>query len=249
MAEKKYEEYYSLADKASSDNWESVKGSGLFGCCYCGGIFPSSAVTKKLLDGDTVLCPRCYNEFVIGDASGIPVREDVLEELHDWFFGADYFRVLRTERLFIRPVMQPDAADILEIRGDMETADAAGVPRMESLEDAMDYIAEYSENGRGLAVVLGGEVIGLIERYEDYELGGEFLGYYMKKSHRRKGYMTEALTALRNRWVEEGTETPMLWIFPGNDASCRVAEKSGWTYLGCHVVDINCLNQAVYFYG
>ena len=249
MTEKKYERYYGLADKATSHNRATVEGSGLCGCGYCGGIFPSSAVTEKLLDGDTVLCPRCYNEFVIGDASGIPVRKDVLEELHDWFFDADYFRVLRTERLFIRPVMEPDAADVLEIRGDMETADAAGVPRMESLEDARDYIAEYSDKGRGLAVVLGGEVIGLIERYEDDELGGEFLGYYMKKSHRGKGYMTEALTALRNRWVEEGEEIPMLWIYPGNDASCRVAEKSGWTYLGCHVVDINCLNQAVDFYG
>lgn len=163
------------------------------------------------------------------------------------FFRFD--TLIRTERLLIRPVMEPDAADVLEIRGDIETADAAGVPCMKSMEDAEDYIAEYSENGRGLAVVLGEEVIGLIERYEDDELGGEFMGYYMKKTHRGRGYMTEALTALRNRWVEEGTKIPMLWIFPGNNASCRVAEKSGWTYLGCYVVDINRLNQAVYFYG
>ena len=32
------------------------------------------------------------------------------------------------------------------------------------------------------------------------------MGYYMKKSHRCKGYMTEALTALRKKCTEEGEE-------------------------------------------
>ena len=154
------------------------------------------------------------------------------------------FRILTTERLLIRPVLEQDAADIFEIRGDEDTADWAGVPCMKSIEDVSSQI----DLERALSVVLGGEVIGLIEFFSDYELDGDFLGYYMKKSHRCKGYMTEALTALRNKLVEEGEEIPMLWIFPGNVASERVAIKSGWRYLCSPVVDINGFNQVVNYF-
>lgn len=140
---------------------------------------------------------------------------------------------LRTERLFIRGIMEQDAADILEIRGDQDTADWAGVPCMESIDDAMESIYSYDsfdDIPRAFSILLGDEVIGLIEIYSDDELlyNEDFLGYYVKRNHRGKGYMTEALTALRSKWHEEGTNIPMLWIFPGNDASIRVAIKSGW---------------------
>ena len=219
MTEKKYERYYDLAGKASFENWESVRKS--------------------------TLCPECFIDAVIGDASGIPIQEDVLEELNEWMFGDPDSHVLKTERLLIRPVREQDAADIFEIRGDPETADWAGVPCMKSIEDVSSQI----DPDRALSVVLGGDVIGLMQFFFDKELNGDFLGYYMKKSHRGKGYMTEALTALRNKLVEEGEEIPMLWIYPGNDASERVATKSGWKYLASPVVDINGLNQVVNLYG
>ena len=156
--------------------------------------------------------------------------------------------ILKTERLLIRPVLEQDAADILEIRGDKDTAAWAAVPCMKSIEEAEDYIAEHTEYGRGLSLVLGNEVIGLIELYTDNELSADLIGYYMKKTHRCKGYMTEALTALRKKWVEEGEEIPMLWIYPDNFASLRVAKKSGWTYQCSTIMYINCLNQLVALY-
>ena len=70
----------------------------------------------------------------------------------------------------------------------------------------------------------------------------------MKKPHRGKGYMTEALTALRGKWADEGKDIPMLWIFPENIPSEKVAAKSGWTCQGSHVVDIDGHNHLVYFY-
>lgn len=153
---------------------------------------------------------------------------------------------LTTERLTIRPVMEQDAADIFEIRGDRDTAEWASVPRMESIEDALDYV---SESGRSFSIVLGDEVVGLLEIYSGVEMfSSDFLGYYMKKSHRGKGYMTEALLALRDKWLEEDSRIPMLWIFPDNDASNRVAKKCGWTCLGARLVDIDGSNQFVYFY-
>ena len=92
MTDKKYERYYGLAGKASFENWDNVMESGMCGCYYCGHIFPSSEVTDADwvpdLHGRTVLCPRCGIDAVIGDASGIPIRQDVLDELYEAKFGA-----------------------------------------------------------------------------------------------------------------------------------------------------------------
>ena len=84
MKEKKYEKYYTLASKASFENWDSVKASHICGCYSCCRIFPSSKVTEEDWTQDrhgrTVLCPYCSVDSVIGDVSGIPIRRDVLEE-------------------------------------------------------------------------------------------------------------------------------------------------------------------------
>ena len=91
MADQRYERYYGPANKAAFENWESVKDSRLCGCYYCRSIFPPSEVTENDwvpdLHGRTVLCPRCSIDTVIGDASGIPIQADILEELHDYWFG------------------------------------------------------------------------------------------------------------------------------------------------------------------
>ena len=93
MNEKKYERYYDLAGKASFENWESVKASEMCGCYFCKSIFPSTEVGDNdwITDrhGRTVLCPKCGIDAVLGDASGIPIQEDVLEDLYDVKFGCD----------------------------------------------------------------------------------------------------------------------------------------------------------------
>ena len=168
----------------------------------------------------------------------------------DLFFDDLYEEetVITTERLTLRLMKDEDAQDIFEIRGDGDTADDAGVPRMQSIDEARDYISHNYEDS--VAIVLGDEVIGLIESYTDEELifDSVFLGYYMKKSHRGKGYMTEALTALKSKLIEHGDTDLMLWIFPGNTASEKVAKKCGFSYLCGHVVDIGGYNQYVEFF-
>ena len=163
-------------------------------------------------------------------------------------FDFDDEVTITTERLTLRLLEYDDAEDVFEIRGDIDTTSDAGVPCMNSLEDAKDYIGQWGEDC--LAIVLDDEVIGLIESYTDEELmfDSTFLGYFMKKSHRGKGYMTEALTALKNELAREGHTDLMLWIYPGNDASEHVAKKCGFTYIGGGVVDIGGYNQYVNFY-
>lgn len=169
----------------------------------------------------------------------------------DLFLDDNYEEtVITTERLTLRLMREEDAEDIFEIRGDRDTADDAGVPCMESIEEAKDYISNNYEDS--VVIVLGEEVIGLIEGYifrdPDFPFDSPFLGYYMKKSHRRKGYMTEALSELKKRMAEKGDTDLMLWIFPENEASRRVAIKCGWTSIGCHLVDFNCFNTFLEFF-
>ena len=93
MHERKYERYYDLAGKASLYNWNDVKRSWTCGCYHCCSIFPADEVGDEDwmpdVHGRTVLCPRCGIDAVLGDASGIPIREDVLEELNREKFGFD----------------------------------------------------------------------------------------------------------------------------------------------------------------
>ena len=156
--------------------------------------------------------------------------------------------VITTERLTLRLLEDNDAADILEIRGDQDTADDAGVPCMKSIEEAQAYIRQWYEDS--MAIVLGNEVIGLIESYkgDNLKYNSTFLGYYMKKRHRNQGYMTEALVALTDRMIEDGKKSPMLWIFSDNMASKRVAEKCGWELVDCRLVDNGGRNRFVEFF-
>ena len=57
---------------------------------------------------------------------------------------------------------------------------------MESIDDAKSYISSNYEDS--VAIVLGEEVIGLIESYVDSELlfDSTFLGYYMKRQYQGK---------------------------------------------------------------
>lgn len=93
MTEQRYERYYDLAGEASFENWESVKNSKMCGCYYCGSIFPASRITDNDWTPDQhgrkVVCPECYVDAVLGDASGIPIQEDVLKDLHERWFGGD----------------------------------------------------------------------------------------------------------------------------------------------------------------
>ena len=99
----------------------------------------------------------------------------------DLFFDELYEEesVITTERLTLRLMREEDAKDIFEIRGNDDVICAPGVPCMESIEDAKKYINRWCEDS--VVIVLGEEVIGLIESYVDSELlfDSTFLGYYL----------------------------------------------------------------------
>ena len=91
MTRKRYERYYPLIGKASFENHDSVGRSVMCGCYYCCSVFPSSEVTMEdwIQDrhGMTAVCPRCHIDSVLGDAAGIPIDQEALQEFRDYSFG------------------------------------------------------------------------------------------------------------------------------------------------------------------
>lgn len=88
---KRFERYYPLIGKASFENRDSVKASNICGCYHCCSVFPSYEMTWNdwIEDrhGMTAVCPRCHIDSVIGDARGIPIDKEALEEFRDYSFG------------------------------------------------------------------------------------------------------------------------------------------------------------------
>lgn len=74
----------------SFENKEEIMKSNTCGCFYCKEMFAPSEIKEWVGDksGDTALCPYCFVDSVIGNASGIEITNKLLEELHSKFFSS-----------------------------------------------------------------------------------------------------------------------------------------------------------------
>ena len=79
---------YRQAHRASFCNKKDVKKSKKCGCFQCLELFDSSVVISYVTDkdGDTALCPCCFTDSILADASGFPITKDFLREMKEiWF--------------------------------------------------------------------------------------------------------------------------------------------------------------------
>ncbi len=83
------------AHKHSVGNREELKRSKVCGCFFCQEIFSPDEIrnyTVDFPDGTlesriaTAICPYCWVDSIIGDASGFPVEEDFLKAMGEYFF-------------------------------------------------------------------------------------------------------------------------------------------------------------------
>jgi len=69
-------------------NKSEIKKSKRCGCVSCTRMFDASEVEDYVKDkrGDTAICPYCMVDAVIGDACGIELTQELLDELNEeWF--------------------------------------------------------------------------------------------------------------------------------------------------------------------
>jgi hypothetical protein len=74
------------AHKASSHNKDLVKRSKICACFFCGTYYSSKEVDSWTSD-ETAICPYCFIDSVLPDASGIPLNRDFVAEMHRYWFG------------------------------------------------------------------------------------------------------------------------------------------------------------------
>lgn len=79
--EKDYKTYLSHTSK----NWDEIEQSHLCGCLNCGNVYPTEIVEECFGDMNseelTAICTFCHETFLVGDASGLKITEELFNKL------------------------------------------------------------------------------------------------------------------------------------------------------------------------
>ena len=151
------------------------------------------------------------------------------------------FPVLSTERLTLRAATPNDVAEfqaLLSIPEVTKFNNWPDAPNKTRVERSLRWMAKVHASGKGCAWIIeisGTKAFAGAIRFNSFEKKwrcGE-IGYELHPDYWGKGLMTEAVGAV----VACGHETFRLnridaWTLPGNGASDRVLEKSGFRHEG-----------------
>ena len=151
------------------------------------------------------------------------------------------FPVLSTKRLTLRAASPKDVGEfqaLLSIPEVTRYSNWPDAPAKAQVERSLRWMAKVHASGKGCAWIIevaGSKGIAGAIRFNSFEKKwrcGE-IGYELHPDHWGKGLMTEAVRAV----VACGHQTFRLnridaWTLPGNGASDRVLEKSGFRHEG-----------------
>lgn len=147
---------------------------------------------------------------------------------------------LRTERLFLSAPTLDDADAITAACQDHELQRRVGIPVPYSRENAVGFIVQWSMDGweKGTnctwAIRRDGVFAGIIG-LDDIRGGEATVGYWLDRSHRGLGILSEVLPVVLDfAFAPTGLAAQRVqWrAFSGNLASARVAQKSGLRFEG-----------------
>lgn len=147
---------------------------------------------------------------------------------------------LHTVRLIVRTPEVEDAQDVFTLMKDIDTAMITGFTPMSNISEAEGKIRR-GISSRNMFVITTKEKPGLAigvfevtsrivstihgEKHE-YEVC-----YFLHKDFRGKGYMAEVMESMkRYLFMELQADTLIISVFPRNDASRRIAIKSGFFF-------------------
>ena len=144
---------------------------------------------------------------------------------------------LEDELVRLRPWVDEDIPAIVAACNDPEIVRWTTIPTPYSEEDAREWLSRcrtaWAEGAAPLAVVdrASGQLAAAITLWLHGKVGE--LGYWAAPAFRGRGYVPRAVRLLCT-WGFDELELPRMQLgtFPGNVASERVAEKSGFTREG-----------------
>ena len=149
---------------------------------------------------------------------------------------------LATVRLIIRTPQERDVHDIFVLMSDREIAAITGFRPMGTLSEAEGKIRRDMNSGLMFCISEEGlpeKVLGVFEvtPHKTNTVSGEKCNYeicyFLHKEARGKGYMTEVVERMKRYLFDERmADSLTIAVMPRNDASRRVALKSGFTYEG-----------------
>lgn len=147
---------------------------------------------------------------------------------------------LTTERLIVRTPNVQDTPAVFALMGDEETARLTGFRPMSNSSEAEGKIRRGMENGNMFVIAertKPAHAVGVFEVYPhkenttDGEKCNYAICYFLSKEARKKGYMTEVMATMKAYlFNEKAADSLTISVFPRNDASRRVAIKSGFSF-------------------
>ncbi|ULJ71593.1 GNAT family N-acetyltransferase [Rhizobium gallicum] len=145
--------------------------------------------------------------------------------------------VVTTPRLTLRPHKLADANAIAESLSDFAiTRMLARVPAPYDRQDALDWLVPVTSGSLPdwhLAVTDGDDThLGVVS--VELRHGRWHLGYWLNRYFWRRGYMSEAVAAVLERFSRRMPESAVhSGVFADNPASLRLQEKLGFRMTGC----------------
>ena len=148
---------------------------------------------------------------------------------------------LQTERLILQPLQDSSASELYKLMTDYDTAERAGFRPLNDESEAEGKVYGNGNSSTAFGIHPKGDenqLLGIIEYMVDEHtsisrpLKEVTIAYYLEKSHRKQGYMTEALHCLMNYlfgFLE--CDHMQIYTYPRNEASKRVAIKCGFKYI------------------
>ena len=147
---------------------------------------------------------------------------------------------LTTDRLVIRTPEERDVHDIFVLMSDYEIAASTGFRPMSTQSEAEGKIRMGMDGGLMFCISEKGlpeKVLGVFEvtPHKTNTVSGEKCNYeicyFLHKEARGKGYMTEVVERMKRYLFDERmADSLTIALLPRNDASRRVAIKSGFIY-------------------
>lgn len=121
-------------------NRHEVEASQVCYCICCRSFFKPEEIDSYADEGDTAICPYCDCDAVLGEACGIKLTDDLLEQLHNKYFSTDDIEDEGME-IYV-------ATDLLFAEGTYRFNAVYAFKSMTSVKSYEKYLKSIGENHR-----------------------------------------------------------------------------------------------------